>query len=488
MLLGLVLLGNRVVAALVRGGRVIDTFTIAEVENPGEALRVELESRKVKPAAARLGIERSLAIVKTLTLPATSAGTLEQMVQFELDRHLPFQSDDAAFGFVPLPAEGETARVLVTACERRIVDHALRLVADAPIKPISLTVAAHDLVPLLARRPRGERAVWVHSVGEVTNLLFLHGNALVLSRTVRPGDATELVTEIRGTAGMLRWPQCDAVWTSGDGADLPPDESLETLGAPIAAPPLSRRAQHGLQVQSGVIDGPELLAGAVAIAPRSPALNLLPQALRPRRLSLGQKVTMVIAAVTAGLGFVALLAPGIRNERELARIDREIRALDSQVRSIEQVSGALDRERKLLASVKELAEASLHPLPVLRELTDLLPSDVWLTALTLEQKGAELVGQAATASNLIPLLEESPRLQRVEFASPVTRGRDKEQFRIKAFWENGTVEPSKPPKPPPPVPGPPQARQPNRLRPPSPEEIELDEPLPPPPPPGRGQR
>src|SRR5256885_10912486 len=40
--------------------------------------------------------------------------------------------------------------------------------------------------------------------------------------------------------------------------------------------------------------------------------------------------------------------------------------------------------------------------------------------------------------SLIPLLENSPRLERVEFSSPVTRGRDnREQFRIRAAWEAG---------------------------------------------------
>ena len=79
----------------------------------------------------------------------------------------------------------------------------------------------------------------------------------------------------------------------------------------------------------------------------------------------------------------------------------------------------------------------MRPLPVLRELTDLLPHDAWLTTLSLDQKGVELTGQAAAASALIPLLENSSRLERVEFASPVTRGRDKEQFRIRAAWEAG---------------------------------------------------
>ena len=76
-------------------------------------------------------------------------------------------------------------------------------------------------------------------------------------------------------------------------------------------------------------------------------------------------------------------------------------------------------------------------LKVLRELTDTLPGDAWLTTMSLDAKGVELTGQAGAASALIPVLENSPRFERVEFASPVTRGRDKEQFRIRTTWESG---------------------------------------------------
>src|SRR3989475_3360547 len=55
--------------------------------------------------------------------------------------------------------------------------------------------------------------------------------------------------------------------------------------------------------------------------------------------------------------------------------------------------------------------------------------------LSFDTKGVELTGQAAQASALIPVLENSPLLERVEFSSPVTRGRDREQFRIRAAWE-----------------------------------------------------
>ena len=84
----------------------------------------------------------------------------------------------------------------------------------------------------------------------------------------------------------------------------------------------------------------------------------------------------------------------------------------------------------------ELVQASRVPaLPALRELTETLPAGVWLQSLTMDRQGVELTGQADAASTLIPLLEASPRLERVEFTSPVTKTQNKEQFRIRAAWE-----------------------------------------------------
>ena len=53
----------------------------------------------------------------------------------------------------------------------------------------------------------------------------------------------------------------------------------------------------------------------------------------------------------------------------------------------------------------------------------------------MDRQGLELTGQATTASSLVPLLETSPWLERVEFTAPVTRIQSKEQFRIRAAWE-----------------------------------------------------
>src|SRR5262249_58915910 len=119
---------------------------------------------------------------------------------------------------------------------------------------------------------------------------------------------------------------------------------------------------------------------------------------------------------------------------------------DPDVRAVEKVARELEHKRQLVATVEKINASSLQTLAVLRELTEILPSDAWVTYLAFDSKGVELTGQAGAASNLIPLLENSPRLERVEFASPVTRGRDREQFRIRAAWEAPAPPPAAPPQ------------------------------------------
>ena len=98
--------------------------------------------------------------VKPIELPPV-AGELRDMVQFELERHLPFTADDAPFDFVPLPAvraddPSAGQRVLVAAADRRIIEAVLRVAEEARLRPASITVAAHDLVSLV-QPPRRRR-------------------------------------------------------------------------------------------------------------------------------------------------------------------------------------------------------------------------------------------------------------------------------------------------------------------------------------------
>lgn len=432
--LAVVLLGDRLYGAVIQQNRV-DTFVI-ETDNPAVALRAELDARGLAPRTVAIGLARAAVTVKPIDLPPV-AGEMRDMVKFELERHLPFPADDAPFDFVPLPPEGEPGtaearRVLIAAADRRVVDAVVRLAEEAKLRPVSVTVATHDLLALVRTDPKRSVA-WVHRAGDTADVLLLRGSAIVLSRSI-PAEDGQLAAEVRRSFTVARWKNCDVVWVSGDHAATA-TEALAELGVPVSAPPYTPRAQQRLTSLGEGPRGALELALAVASGRGIRPLDLVPAALRPRRLTRHQWITVGMAAATLVLSLAALVVPGFREQYRLGQLNAEIRRIDPEVRAVERVLGELERKRQLLATIATVEATALRPLPVLRELTEILPGDAWLTMITLDTKGVELTGQAAQASVLIALLENSPWLERVEFASPVTRGRDREQFRIRAAWE-----------------------------------------------------
>jgi len=431
--LAVVMLGDRLGVAAVGRDR-LETFTI-DAENPGAALRAELDARSLPARTVAIGLARSTVTVKPIDLPAI-AGSTQDMVKFELERHLPISADDAAFDFAALPPEPDVetttdgTRVLIAAADRRLIDAALRLAEEAKLRPVSITIAAHDLLALVDV-DRSHRIVWLHRNGDTAELILLHDAMVVFSRSFAAADDATLLAETRRSLAGARWRACDAIWVSGDGAAAAP---FLDLGVPISDPPWTARAERRL-AQLNEPRGALELAVATASNRSIRSLDLIPAAIKPRRFTRQEMMTGGALAATVLLALAALLVPGIVESRRLARLNGEIARIDPDVRAVEKVARELDHKRQLVATVEKINASSLQPLAVLRELTEILPSDAWVTYLAFDSKGVELTGQAGAASNLIPLLENSPRLERVEFASPVTRGRDREQFRIRAAWE-----------------------------------------------------
>src|SRR5213593_4619740 len=259
-------LGDRFVAAVVQRGRT-EVFVVSG-ENPVEALRAEIEQRRLPVRTIALAVPRASVTVKPIELPALG-GEVREMISFELERHLPFPSDDASFDYLMLPEDRNAAtspagrQVVIAAADRRVVDGALRIAEDAKLRPISLTVASHNLPALVERRPRGEKVVWIHRAGETSELLVLIGGTIALSRSVAGTDAATVVAEVQRSFTLIRWRGCDAVWVSGD-AQPEVTAALTERGMTVSEPPYTARARTMLAT---VTDSPRgVLELALAVA------------------------------------------------------------------------------------------------------------------------------------------------------------------------------------------------------------------------------
>ena len=447
---GLFIHNGRLTFTAITGRGQIEHFALEASENTSAILKAELEARGLKMRGVRVGLDRSLVTVKVIELPRTVTSDLPQMVAFELERHVPFPPEEMRFDWKVLPSKaGGPLRVLVIACERRTTERPLRLLEEPKRKPLAVTAACHDLRALLPRVLPARRAVWAHRHGNATELVFLGRGHLRLSRSVPVEDGRGLLAEIERTRRLIPWRKCDALWISGDDAErfLSAPE-LEEFGAPVSEPPYTPAAAALVAELPVEEPGAALLALAVAAGSRRPVLNLLPEAARPWTLSMGQLATAVTLAVTALLGLALLVAQAYQKERYLHRIAQEIRRLDPEVKAVERMLTDVTQKKRVLAALGTAQDGRIQALPLMRELTNLLPQDTWLQALHLDRQGVEITGQGNAASQLIPLLEASPWLERVEFTSPVTKGQGKEQFRVKAKWEPGPKEPMGTPPPP----------------------------------------
>jgi Tfp pilus assembly protein PilN len=299
-----------------------------------------------------------------------------------------------------------------------------------------MSVACHDLRALLPAKVRARRSVWAHRHEGRTDLLFLARGLVRLSRAVPVETPQELVREIQRTLSLLQWRDGGELWISGDQAEAVIEApELAELGIPAIQPPYSADMQVIADTMSEEQSGAGILGLAVAVGSSRPRINFLPRALRPRRASPSQLVTAGMACLMALLGLGFLGAQAYQRNRYVQRISQDIQQLDPEVKAVKRLAAEVAQKKKLVSTLQSLEASGLHTLPFLRDLTELLPQDAWLQALNMDGQGVEMVGQAGAASQLIPTLEASPWLERVEFTSPVTKGQGKEQFRLRASWE-----------------------------------------------------
>ena len=414
--------------------RLVAAFSVPAEEDAAGSIRRQLLEAGVRARRAQVGLPRRAVVAKAVELPAVPGVDLRQMVGFELERHLPFPPAEALFDLEVLAREaGRPLRVLLVAVERRSQERIRGLLRDAGLAPRLVGVAIHSLARLVTGDPaRGRIVLWLEAA-DAELAVVVHGRVVGSRAFPVPADpearGRTLEAELGRTLAALPESDRSEVVEVVVGGLPPPAFEIERL--PIRV---------GIDAPPGfaAIESASLPALAVALeraGGKTPVANLLPDDLRPRPFPWPLAATAALALLAFGIGAAIPAVTFLKERSALATLDARIARLAPEVQRAERLAADVERARRERTTLRGFEEQGLHPLPVLQELTETLPGDAWLTNLSVDRSGLELGGFANAASQLIPLLEASPGLERVEFTSPVTKGRDREQFRLSATWE-----------------------------------------------------
>jgi len=143
---------------------------------------------------------------------------------------------------------------------------------------------------------------------------------------------------------------------------------------------------------------------------------------------------LLLVLVIVSLATVAVLLPlrGQKQFREQLATRLDV-ARASAAEAIK-IRDLLDEHRKKVKILRAAKRDRLSMVELLEEVTRILPDSTYLFRFEVRDQNISLQGSSKSASELIGLLEQSPALADVRFASPVTREGNvgRERFHISA--------------------------------------------------------
>jgi Tfp pilus assembly PilM family ATPase/Tfp pilus assembly protein PilN len=411
------------------------------------------------------------AISKFIRVPSTRGkSTLEQLMSFEVERHIPFNLEDIVYDFQVIDEVDKQYTVVFTAVRKLKVEFIRDALDKLAMKPDLITTASFavfNVVGLSGAAAGG----WQHAIGLTgkskisgkkgeTNLLVYVDTAQLLSaiihdgtyRNIKPlpfdengtdGLAEDLARHVDGMKQPLGFEKIDTLLLAGDTPFISEKSGLleERLGVKVKA--LNELSAFEGNLQGSELRGltPSVGACFIGLGMGEFTINMIPHK-REHHL---KKKAPVIAQIFAALIVLLLIAIAsaeyVKNKKYLEDIDAALKKNEPEIAALEKTTSNINlyREKKSLLQTVRGNEITLE---VLAELTAILPRDAWITNLYYKglktndrkEKGGELLisGFAASSSTLLPLLEDSPYFEKVQFVGPIKKTKNGEGFKLRA--------------------------------------------------------
>jgi general secretion pathway protein L len=163
------------------------------------------------------------------------------------------------------------------------------------------------------------------------------------------------------------------------------------------------------------------------------SVNLLPEEMRKKPSRAGYYVMFGLAGLSIFLALAWIGGAIFNTQRYIKQLDTEMERLKVEATKLEQIRGEIGKIEHQVDVLEPLRRNSLTVLDAIKELSVTIPKNAWLLRVTYSDKDKkiQIEGWADSASELIPLLDNSPLFSGVGFLSSITRSpAGKERFRI----------------------------------------------------------
>jgi Tfp pilus assembly protein PilN len=399
-----------------------------------------------------LCVSQDEVIVHRFFLPRAAESNLSQVIEYEIERQLPFKRDEIFYDYLPVSKTEEKIGVYLFAIPKKNLAGLLELLGSFGIRLHSVETTATALANFL---------------------LFCKGGAPEPAVVIGELDGTwEMIGVQESSNGWHkshellfshRLPETD--WALGPGRELLREclsLSPDLHGWGEIQPLIQSLRGDGVQYEDLLVAGNRQLTGGLDITEAQviPAVGAALRGLRETSFVvdfLGRhggdqsrvKAFSRLNAVLGGLLVLAIVgwagSYALKDELRLRQLQKENRKLEPTVQALRREETKLQHLRREVNFLSEQESQKGTVLRVMDELSKTVPTNAYLSNLRYRGGLVEIQGSAENASGLIPLLERSPLFQNVGFNAPSNRGRDnRETFSLKAELEKPAKKAAKP--------------------------------------------
>ena len=398
------------------GMRLSEEFPVSdgavEPEDVASAVKTMIVDRGLKPQQVLLVLPDEWVLAVPLRLPAAVLENPSEVLAYEMDRFTPFTEEEVFYDYRLLrKTDGEVVLVLYLVKRERVVPFITAFEKEG-LGLTSVTFQSAAVAPVVSSRVGKADLMIVKKMDGVarrtlvSNAVYLYGDECSIEEvSAAPIQAPEAVNPT-------------TVVTLGNRLHLEGEVSAE-------------EALAGTINTNGSYTTLTAEAASVVVADMpEKAVNLLSMAKRqaPRR---SYWVSALLSVLILGVLSLLLIIPMIELKRQTEELSRIVEKMRPEVQATEALLNEKKALRERINRIRQyLPEYS--KIDILREVTQLLPEDTWLTGLTISENRIRLEGYADSSTALIPLLEKSPHIKNVRFSSPTYKDArmNKEKFRI----------------------------------------------------------
>ncbi len=391
-----------------------------------------------------VGVGRNQVVVKELELPLEVEENLDQVVKFQVHKLEPSDNLSICYDYLVLNRDDKAKKLLlqIVLVPRETVDEVVTLLAELGLRPAALRLSSLGLHQLMGLHEDGiteHPSIILRCEKDEVEALLVNGTGRHFSQ-YRPADGqadqlalvTSALDDLLSRVDLNGVEEVQGIYLTGSGGRDVLEPVREKFGA---AELLSDGVKLDLE---GVARGSLALTGcavglAVSSLTRNPfsKFNLIPPEIRRSRTQLSYVPTMVLAVLMLFLVGLSTARGYLQQSQLLAGYSARADELKPLVEWVTETRGEADQLSGLAVEMSTMLSGRQLVLSVLKELTALIPDDAYLQSVHIETSKVNMTGFSEDASSLIPVLQQSNCLTKVE-SKYITRdrrsGKDKFSF------------------------------------------------------------